>query len=78
MTPLAFTVSEAAEALRIGETHLKELIRTQAIDSFTTTDGPRSRRLISRAALERFIAQREALERGEVLAIPGNTAQPRA
>jgi len=71
MTKLAYAPEEAAEALSIGLTQLKELIRLGKLDSFTTQDaGSRSSRRISHAALERFITEREALERGEVVSLP--------
>ena len=68
----AYKPEEAAEALGIGLTQLRELIRKGELESFQTTDGERASRRISVAAIERFIARREALERGDLPALPSS------
>lgn|GEM_PF-6216364 len=55
---LLLSIYEALKLLNIGETLLKNLIRSGEIRSVKIGTG-RGRRLISRAALEEFIANNE-------------------
>lgn len=57
-------MADAAALIGISERYLWTLVRLRRIKSFRLGQ----RRLISRSALEAFVAQREAVEAGEEVA----------
>ena len=77
-----YSVAEAAEILGLGETRLKELLRTGELRSFKVG----SRRLVSARAINEYVERMEALEADYLDATtgpwpgaqhPGRAPQPR-